>query len=120
MDRATAIALLGQADCGATAGWYRAPYLSLGASTVWTRSRHGWIPNELDATTPIPGGYTLVNLGAGVQIPTGRQLLSLDVDLINAFNQQYVWFLNRYRNFVEDNRNLGMGRNLIMRASWTF
>ncbi len=101
-------------------GWYRAPYLSLGASTVMAKVASRVDPNELDATTPVPGGYTLVSLGAGVQIPTGRQLLSLDVDLINAFNEQYVWFLNRYRNFVEGDRNLGMGRNLIMRASWTF
>ena len=86
----------------------------------WRRSPHRVDPNELEPGTPIPGGYTLVNFGAGAQFPVGGQLISLNLDLFNAFNQQYVWFLNRYRNFVEDSRNLGMGRNFMVRMAWTF
>ena len=50
----------------------------------------------------------------------GGQVISVDLDLLNAFNTQYVWFLNRYRNFVEDSRNLGMGRNFMLRLAWSF
>ena len=100
--------------------WYRAPYVSVSGSTVTAKVASRVDPNELEPGTPIPGGYTLVNLGAGAQIAVGGQVISVDLDLLNAFNQQYVWFLNRYRNFVEDSRNLGMGRNFMLRLAWTF
>jgi outer membrane receptor protein involved in Fe transport len=105
---------------GGNGKWYRAPYISVGASTVTAKAASRVDPNELEPGTPIPGGYTLVNLGAGAQLAVGGQVITVDLDLFNAFNQQYVWFLNRYRNFVEDSRNLGMGRNFMVRVAWTF
>ncbi len=105
---------------GGDGKWYRAPYFSVGASTVLEKVASRVDPNELEPGTPIPGDYTLVNFGVGAQFPVGGQLISLNLDLFNAFNQQYVWFLNRYRNFVEDSRNLGMGRNFMVRMAWTF
>lgn len=105
---------------GGDGKWYRAPYFSVGASTVLEKVASRVDPNELEPGTPIPGGYTVVNFGAGAQFAVGGQVISLNLDLFNAFNEQYVWFLNRYRNFVEDSRNLGMGRNFMVRMAWTF
>ncbi len=105
---------------GGSGTWYRVPYFSVGASTVTAKVASRVDPNELEPGTPIPGGYTLVNLGAGAQVVVGGQVISVDLDLLNALDTQYVWFLNRYRNFVEDSRNLGMGRNFMVRLAWTF
>lgn len=105
---------------GGDGAWYRAPYFSVGGSTVTGKIASRVDPNELEPGTPIPGGYTVVNIEAGSQLAIGGQIISVDFDLFNALNEQYVWFLNRYRNFVVDNRNLGIGRNFMVRIAWTF
>ena len=120
LDRAAADSLLGQGDRRRRQVVSGTVLLGGRDRRSWRRSPPGWTRTSSSRARRFPGGYTLVNLGAGAQLPVGGQVISLNLDLFNAFNQQYVWFLNRYRNFVEDSRNLGMGRNFMVRMAWTF
>ncbi|MFZ5624356.1 MAG: TonB-dependent receptor, partial [Gemmatimonadota bacterium] len=98
--------------------WYQRPYLQVGGESNAKQTRID--PNELAPGTPVPPGYTLVNIGAGARIPTGRAALNVDLQLRNALNTSYTNWLNRYREFTAFDRNLGMGRNLVIRVGTDF
>jgi outer membrane receptor protein involved in Fe transport len=64
-----------------------------------------------------PMGYTLVNVGAGFALPTGRTTTRFDLQLRNLFDKAYAEQLSR----IKTNAPLpGMGRALIARISTEF
>jgi iron complex outermembrane receptor protein len=64
-----------------------------------------------------PMGYTLVNLGAGFALPTGRTNLRLDFQVRNLFDKAYADELSR----IKTNAPLpGIGRSVIARLTTEF
>jgi iron complex outermembrane receptor protein len=98
---------------GERAGWLESPYLSLGAESDARQTRldpsEAEFFGESDYRTQ---GYTLVNLGAGFTLPTGRDGLRVDLQLRNALDKRYTSFLSRYKTYALD-----PGRNLILRLT---
>lgn len=84
------------------------PHLSVNAETNARQTR-------LDPDDVGPAGYTLVNVGAGVGMMAGVQLVRLDLQVRNLFDTTYRAFLSRYKTYADD-----PGRNLIVRLSTTF
>ena len=87
---------------------FRHPYLSIGAET---NARQTYLDPEDFA----PDGYTLVNLGAGVMLPMGERTVALDLQLLNALDEEYASFLSRYKTYALD-----PGRNLVVRVTAAF
>lgn len=83
-------------------------YLSVGTQLVARQTRLG----PFDTPT---GGYTLLNLGAGVERALLGRSFSFDVRVRNAANTRYTDFLSRYKVFA-----YGQGRNVIFRAATCF
>jgi iron complex outermembrane receptor protein len=93
-------------------GFFRGPYVSVGGESNAHQSK-------LDPDDISPSGYTLVNMGAGVALTAGPQVVHLDLTLRNAFDKQYQSFLCRYK-FATDPIVLDPGRNLTVRGSADF
>jgi iron complex outermembrane recepter protein len=93
-------------------GFFQSPYVSVGGESDAHQSK-------LDPDDISPAGYTLVNMGAGVALAAGPQLVHLDMTLRNAFDQKYQSFLSRYK-FASDPVVLDPGRNLTVRVSTDF
>jgi iron complex outermembrane receptor protein len=70
---------------------------------------------HLDPEDFAPDGYTLVNFAAGASLPVGSRTIGLDVQLRNAFDEQYASFLSRYKTYAFD-----PGRNLTVRVTTEF
>jgi iron complex outermembrane receptor protein len=93
-------------------GFFLSPYVSVGGETDAHQT-------ELDPNDISPAGYTLANVGAGVALAAGSQVVHLDVTLRNAFDKQYQSFLSRYK-FNADPVVLDPGRNFTVRVSTEF
>jgi iron complex outermembrane receptor protein len=65
--------------------------------------------NPLDMPT---GGYTLLNLSAGIVRPLFGRVCRVDITVRNATNASYRSFLSRYKEFALD-----PGRNVVLRIS---
>jgi iron complex outermembrane receptor protein len=92
--------------------FFQSPYVSVGGES----NAH---QTKLDPNDISPAGYTLANLGAGVAMAAGSQVVHLDVTLHNAFDKEYQNFLSRYK-FATDPVVLDPGRNLTVRVSTDF
>jgi iron complex outermembrane recepter protein len=66
--------------------------------------------NPLDIPT---GGYTLLNLSAGIVRPLLGRVYRVDITVRNATNVSYRSFLSRYKEFALD-----PGRNVVLRMSF--
>jgi iron complex outermembrane receptor protein len=93
-------------------GFVLSPYLSVGGESNARQTK-------LDPDDISPAGYTLANVGAGVALAAGPQVIHLDVTLRNAFDKRYQSFLSRYK-FAADPVVLDPGRNLTVRVSTEF
>ena len=101
---------------GEGAAWLENPYFSIGGETNSRQTRLD--PSEarfFDLSGYRSRGYTLINLGAGVTLPAGRDGLRVDLTLRNALDKEYSNFLSRYKTYALD-----PGRNLIIRMSAGF
>jgi iron complex outermembrane recepter protein len=100
---------------GDRAGWLESPYLSLGGESNARQTRLDPSEEEFFAESGYQSrGYTLVNLGAGFNLPVGDGL-RVDLTLHNALDQKYANFLSRYKTYALD-----AGRNLTVRLSTGF
>ncbi len=59
-----------------------------------------------------PGGYTLLDMGIGVERRVGSRGVRIDVQMHNALDAAYRSFLNRYKEFALD-----PGRSLTLRIA---
>jgi iron complex outermembrane receptor protein len=101
---------------GEHAGLLESPYFSVGGESNARQTRLD--PSEAEffvASGYQPDGYTLLNLGAGFTVPTGRDGLQVDLALRNVLNTSYTNFLSRYKTYALD-----PGRNLTVRLSTGF
>lgn len=89
-------------------GLFRAPYLDLGGETNARQSR-------LDPEDFAPAGYTLATFGAGFEVIAGGQEVAVDLAVRNLFDTRYTNFMSRYKFYALD-----PGRNVTVRATWTF
>jgi len=80
-------------------------YVSVGTQLVARQNRLGPFDTPTD-------GYTLLNLGAGLERPLLGRNVTLDVRVRNATDARYADFLSRYKLFA-----YGQGRNVIFRAA---
>jgi len=80
-------------------------YFSVGTELVARQTRLG----PFDTPT---GGYTLLNLGAGLERTALGRNLTFDVRVRNATDARYTDFLSRYKLFA-----YGQGRDVIFRAA---
>jgi iron complex outermembrane recepter protein len=80
-------------------------YLSAGLELV-ARQTH---PAEDELA---PGGYALLDLGAGVERRVGARGFRIDVQARNALNTAYKSFLSRYKEFAYD-----PGRSIVLRIA---
>lgn len=92
--------------------FFVSPYVSVGGETNARQTK-------LDPDDIAPAGYTLANVGAGIGLATGPRVISIDVTLRNAFDQDYQSFLSRYKS-ATDPIVLDPGRNLTVRVSTDF
>lgn len=83
-------------------------YVSVGTELVARQNRLG----PFDTPT---GGYTLLNLGAGLERALLGRNMTFDVRVRNATDARYTDFLSRYKLFA-----YGQGRNVIFRAAMEF
>jgi iron complex outermembrane receptor protein len=101
---------------GAQLGSLQSPWISVGGET---NARQGRLDPTEEAFFAESGyrseGYTLLNLGAGLTLPVGRDGVRLDLTLRNALNKKYASFLSRYKTYALD-----PGRNLTLRLSTGF
>ena len=87
-------------------------YASVG--NLWV-ARQKRVPANSDFAPP-PPAYSLWNLSAGFGLPMGEtHRLDCSLTVTNLFNTAYRDYLNRFRYFAED-----MGRNVALRAKWSF
>jgi hypothetical protein len=97
-------------------GSLQSPWISVGGES---NARQGRLDPTEEAFFAERGyrseGYTLLNLGAGVTLPLGRQEVRLDLTLRNALDKKYANFLSRYKTYALD-----PGRNLTVRLSTGF
>ncbi|HEY7502541.1 MAG TPA: TonB-dependent receptor [Gemmatimonadales bacterium] len=93
---------------GSDAGWLLHPYFSVAGESNAEQTR-------TDAEDFAPPGYTLVNLGAGFAVPTGKHHVAFDFQLRNALDKEYASFLSRYKTYALD-----PGRNFIVQVSTDF
>jgi iron complex outermembrane recepter protein len=101
---------------GEQAGWLESPYLSLGGETNARQTRLDPSEAEFFAQSGYQSqGYTLVNLGAGFTLPTGKNGVRVDFTLRNVLDKKYADFLSRYKTYALD-----PGRNLTVRVSTGF
>jgi iron complex outermembrane recepter protein len=101
---------------GEQAGWLESPYLSVGGETNARQTRLDPSEAEFFAESGYQSqGYTLVNLGAGFTLPTGKNGVRVDLTLRNALDKKYANFLSRYKTYALDS-----GRNLTLRVSTGF
>lgn len=94
-------------------GPFDGAYVSAGGETNLRQTRVD--PNELAPGIESPPGYTLVNLGAGLAIPTARSRVAVDLTVTNLFDKEHTRFLSRYREYALD-----QGRSFIVRVSTAF
>jgi iron complex outermembrane receptor protein len=101
---------------------FQNPYVSIGGQTNSAQTRLD--PAEALFYSQAFGGagyrstaYTLVNVGAGFALPTGRSALRIDVSLKNALNQSYADYLSRIKTNAP---NPGMGRTFVAKLSTDF
>ena len=90
------------------------PYFSIGGETNARQDRLD--PSEEEFFTESgysSAGYTLLNLGAGFNLPVGNQGLRMDLELRNATDKKYANFLSRYKTYALD-----PGRNLDIAADY--
>jgi iron complex outermembrane recepter protein len=97
-------------------GWLESPYFSVEGESNSRQSRL----DPADATFFAESGYqsegySLMNLGAGFTIPTGRKGVQVDLSLRNILNTSYANFLSRYKTYALD-----PGRNFTVRVSTGF
>jgi len=83
-------------------------YVSVGTELVARQNRLG----PFDTPT---GGYTLLNLGAGLERALLGRNTTFDVRVRNATDARFTDFLSRYKLFA-----YGQGRNVIFRAAMEF
>jgi iron complex outermembrane receptor protein len=101
---------------GERAGWLESPYLSLGGESNARQSRLDPSEEEFFAESGYQSrSYTLLNLGAGFNLPVGTNGLHVDLALHNALDKKYANFLSRYKTYALD-----AGRNLTIRLSTGF
>lgn len=93
-------------------GLFLTPYVSVGGESNARQTK-------LDPDDTSPAGYTLANVGAGVALAAGPQVIHLDMTLRNALDKQYQSFLSRYK-FATDPVVLDPGRNFTVRVSTEF
>ncbi len=101
---------------GNRTGWLESPYFSVGGESDSRQRRLDPSEAEFFAESGyVSEGYSLLNVGAGVTIPTGREGLRVDLTLRNALDRNYTNFLSRYKTYALD-----PGRNLTLRLSTDF
>jgi iron complex outermembrane receptor protein len=101
---------------GNRTGWLESPYVSIGGESNARQARLD--PSEaefFDESGYQTAAYTLLNLGGGFTLPTGRDGLRVDLQLRNALDTEYSSFLSRYKTYALD-----PGRNLTVRVSTGF
>jgi iron complex outermembrane receptor protein len=76
--------------------------------------RQRWAPGGIDYTPP-PEGYLRLDLEASLPLIIGNRPLELGASVINLLDVEYKDYLNRLRYFTAE-----MGRNLMVRAKFTF
>jgi iron complex outermembrane recepter protein len=97
-------------------GSLESPYVSVGGESNARQGRLDPTEEEFFAQSGFASaGYTLLNFGAGVTLPVGREGVRLDLTLRNALDKQYANFLSRYKTYALD-----PGRNLTVRLSTGF
>jgi iron complex outermembrane recepter protein len=69
-------------------------------------------PSRLAATDIATDGYTLLNIGAGIERHIGNRPLHIDMRVHNLTNAEYRDFLWRYKEFAPN-----PGRDITLRAS---
>jgi iron complex outermembrane receptor protein len=101
---------------GDRAGWLESPYFSVGGESNSRQTRLDPSEAEFFALSGYrPDGYSLLNLGTGFTLPTGRDGVRVDLTLHNALDKKYTNFLSRYKTYALD-----AGRNLTVRVSTGF
>jgi iron complex outermembrane recepter protein len=97
-------------------GLLESPYLSVGGESNSKQTRLDPSEAAFFAESGYqPDGYSLLNLGAGFSIPTGRNGVQVDLSLRNVLNTSYTNFLSRYKTYALD-----PGRNFTVRVSTGF
>jgi iron complex outermembrane receptor protein len=97
-------------------GWLDSPYFSVGGESNTRQTRLDPSEAEFFAESGYQSeGYSLLNLGGGFTIPTGRNGVQVDLALRNVLNTSYANFLSRYKTYALD-----PGRNFTVRISTGF
>jgi iron complex outermembrane receptor protein len=99
---------LGARLTGTAWGKLANPYIAFNSKVMLAQ-------NRIEAYETKTGGYTLFDLGAGVEIPAGAQKVSVDLAVENLFDKAYRDHLNRYKAYA-----LNPGRNVTLKASVPF
>jgi iron complex outermembrane receptor protein len=92
----------------ASVGGLKNPYLSVDAKVVAAQGR-------VDVFETPTGGYRLLDVGLGAEIPVGQRRASIDLAVENLFNRAYVDHLSRYKGYA-----LNPGRNFTVKVSLPF
>lgn len=98
------LGLSARADAGA-AGPLRALRFTAGIETNARQSRP-------DAGEFVPGGYTLLESGAGFTLGVGGRSIGLDLVVKNLLDTPYASFMSRYKSYAAN-----PGRNITIRLS---
>jgi iron complex outermembrane receptor protein len=85
------------------------------APTLSLKAEYNAKQGRLDPDDFAPDAYTLFHAGAGVAVMAGANVIRLDVQVKNLFDETYRSFLSRYKLFADD-----PGRNVVVRMSTTF
>ena len=86
-------------------------YISITNLGVPTQTR---VPPNSDYLPP-PAGYDLWGADIGLDIPAGRQMVSINFGVTNLTNVAYRDYLNRFRYFTNN-----LGRNMVLRIKIPF
>ena len=84
------------------------PYASVDVKIIADQSRI----EEFETET---SGYTLVHLGAGLEVPIGTHRMSIDAGVENLLDESYHDHLSRYKEYA-----LNPGRNITLKVSVPF
>lgn len=89
-------------------GSLKRPYIGFKTKIVQSQER-------IDPLETRTGGYSLYGISSGFDIPTGKNILTLDFGIENIFDKAYVDHLSRYKLYA-----LNPGRNMILKISMPF
>jgi hypothetical protein len=108
---------------GRIVGSLSSPYFSVGGETNARQTRLNpaeliFFGNAFDGSGYTPKAYTLLNLGAGLALPSaGGRTVKVDIELRNVLDQAYADYLSHLKTIAP---NPGMGRSFNARITAGF